>query len=195
MVRTAFVVDLDHTLIGANTTFELLQILCPVRYFILSKILKPLTLLNVVLKRDIYKLVLITICVKGWRREKLEQLARTYYEMIVKREPDTYLNNRLLLFLHKMRSTPKILLTASLDFIADNFKKLGLDLIISSRSYYKNDKFHSFQDLYKQKNHVLMILLKYFDKVVVFDDDPEPEFYTLGDRVIVVRLPAHGKRT
>jgi len=192
--RIVFVVDLDHTLTGTNTTFEFLSILCRIRYFIFSKLLKLLFLLNVIFGQDIYKLVLIFMCIRGQREEELKLLARRYYESAVKRRPEAYLNSRLLFFLRKIGPVPKILLTASLDFIAVNFKELGFNAVISSRSYYKDGKFYHFYDLYRRKSYVLRIILRYFDKVVVFDDNPEPEFYMFGDRVTIIRVPAYGTK-
>ena len=193
MTRLAFIIDLDYTLVKTNTTFEFLKVICPKRYLILSKILKPLLLLNAIIKRDIYKFTLVMMCIKGWNQRKLKQLARVYYEKIIKGKSSMYFNDILLSFLHRMRNVPKILLTASLDIIAENFKDLSFDIIVSSESYIKDGKLSSFHDLYRRKNLILKILLKYFDKVVVFDDNPEPEFYVLGSKVIVVQIPAYGK--
>ncbi|MEM2223456.1 MAG: hypothetical protein QXF71_02505, partial [Acidilobaceae archaeon] len=82
----------------------------------------------------------------------------------------------------------KVLLTASLDFIANNFKELGFDLIIASKTLYKNERFQSFFDLYGRKSGIVKILSKHFDNILIIDDDPEPAFYTLNKKITVVRF-------
>lgn len=188
IIDTAIVVDLDFTLINTNTTFEFMKLLCPLRYTIFSRLLKPVSLLNVVFKKDLYKLTMTLICLKGRKKEDLERSAKIYYERIIKENYDKYYNNQVLALLQANKYKIKVLMTASLDFIADNFKELGFNFILASKTHYKDGKFYFFSDLYKQKNRIARVFLKYLSRLVVIDDDPEPELYTLNKKVIVMKV-------
>jgi len=180
----AYVIDLDHTLVRIDTTFEFLKLLCPIKYAVLSKLLRPINFLNHILKRDVYKMLMTKLCISSFSRMELEYYSKICYKVFVTR----YLNHALVAFLHKKSGVPKILLTASLDFIADNFKELGFNLVISSKTYFKNEIYHSLFDLHGRKSSLLQIISKYFDEVIVIDDSPEPEFYNLRDKVLVVKV-------
>lgn len=181
------IMDLDNTLVKTNTTFEFIKILCPLRYIIFSRLLKPLLLLNMAFKKDFYKLMMIMLCIKGRKKEDLERYAKVYYA-IIEKNWSKYYNISILHLLQTKTWKTKVLLTASLDFIANNFNKLGFGFIVASKSYYKNKKFHSFLDLYGRKSEVIETFLKFFDKIVIIDDNPEPAFYTFNKKVVVIRF-------
>ncbi|MCR8487459.1 MAG: haloacid dehalogenase-like hydrolase [Crenarchaeota archaeon] len=186
-INEALIIDLDNTLVKTNTTFEFMEILCPLRYAVFSRYFKPLLLLNMIFKRDFYKLMMIMICIKGRKKRELECYAKTYYEMI-KKNWSKYYSGDVLNLLQTETYKAKVLLTASLDFIANNFKELGFDLVIASKTLYKNERFQSFFDLYGRKSGIVKILSKHFDNILIIDDDPEPAFYTLNKKITVVRF-------
>lgn len=181
--RIALVVDLDNTLVRTNTLFELMSILCPLRYIVLSRLLKPISLLNNITGRDLYKQVLARVCFYSRSREHLEHAARIYYEKFI-RERDRY-NYKILNILKTFKYGPKILLTASSDFIAMNFKRDGFDIVYSSESIYRNEVFHSIDDLYLRKHLVIRTLSKFFNKIMVIDDEPEKELCSIPDVKII----------
>jgi len=183
----ALIIDLDNTLVKTNTTFEFMKILCPLRYAVFSRLFKPVLLLNMVFKKDFYKLMMVMICIKGREKEDLECYAKIYYEMI-KKNQSKYYNTDVLNLLQTKTCKAKVLLTASLDFIANNFKELGFSFVVASRTRYKNKKFRFFFDLYGRKSEVMKIFSKYFDSILIIDDDPEPTFYTFNKKAIVVRF-------
>ncbi|MEM1646043.1 MAG: hypothetical protein QXL96_09300, partial [Ignisphaera sp.] len=78
MPRTneALIIDLDGTLVKTNTVFEFMGILCPLRYALFSKYFIPLFLLNIIFKKDFYKLIMIMICIKGHKKRELERYAK-----------------------------------------------------------------------------------------------------------------------
>lgn len=183
---TVLVIDLDHTLACVNTTFDFIKFLCPVKYLIFSILFKPISLLNTILRRDLYKFLLAAICVKQFKQRDLGYFAKVYYKLL-KANSDKYLNRKILKLLQKDINAYKILLTASLDLIANNFKELGFDMIISTKSYYRNERLISFTDLYRRKNNILKILLKHFNKAIVVDDDPEPNLF-VNSKVRIIRV-------
>ncbi|MEM4452795.1 MAG: hypothetical protein QW182_06295 [Thermosphaera sp.] len=186
-IKEALIIDLDNTLVKTNTTFEFIEILCPLRYAVFSRYFKPLLLLNMIFKRDFYKLMMIMICIKGRKKRELECYAKIYYEMI-KKNWSKYYSGDVLNLLQTETYKAKVLLTASLDFIANNFKELGFDLVIASKTLYKNKRFQSFFDLYGRKSRIVKILSKHFNKILIIDDDPEPTLYTLNKKITVVRF-------
>ncbi|MEM2511337.1 MAG: haloacid dehalogenase-like hydrolase [Candidatus Methanomethylicia archaeon] len=185
-VDNVLIIDLDGTLVKTNTTFEFMKMLCPLRYAIFSRLFKPILLLNIIFKKDFYKLMMIMICLKGRKKENLERYAKIYYEMI-KKNQSKYYNANVLNLLQAKTYKARVLLTASLDFIANNFKELGFNFIIASKTRYKNKKFHFFFDLYRRKSEVIKVFSKYFDNIFIIDDDPEPTFHTFNKKVIVMR--------
>lgn len=185
--RVALVVDLDYTLVRTNTLFEFMSLICPIRYAILSRLLKPIGLFNKILGRDIYKLMLARLCFNGLSRTFLEYAGRVYYERII-RKRNMY-NQSILKSLQVYKHIPMILLTASSDFIAWNFKHIGFKLIYSSRTLYSNDVFHGIDDLYLRKHTVAKALSRFFDRIVVLDDNPEKELYSIPNvKIIKVRV-------
>ena len=186
-INEALIIDLDNTLVKTNTTFEFMEILCPLRYAVFSRYFKPLLLLNMIFKKDFYKLMMIMVCIKRHKKRELECYAKIYYEM-TKKNWSKYYNGNVLNLLQTETYKAKVLLTASLDFIANNFKELGFDLIIASKTLYKNERFQSFFDLYGRKSGIVKILSKHFDNILIIDDDPEPAFYTLNKKITVVRF-------
>ncbi|MEM2292865.1 MAG: haloacid dehalogenase-like hydrolase [Nitrososphaerota archaeon] len=188
MLQTeAIIVDLDDTLVKTNTVFEFMELLCPLRYAIFSRLFKPFLFLNMIFKKDFYKLVMIMMCVKGRRKEDLERYAKAYYKIIEKNQ-DKYYNTNVLSLVQTKACKIKVLLTASLDFIADNFKELGFSFVVASKTYYKNEKLHFFFDLYGRKSGIIKALSKYFDNIVIIDDNPEPALYAFDKKVILIRV-------
>ncbi|MCR8487000.1 MAG: hypothetical protein NDP22_01120, partial [Crenarchaeota archaeon] len=71
-INEALIIDLDNTLVKTNTTFEFMEILCPLRYVVFSRYFKPLLLLNMIFKKDFYKLMMIMVCIKRHKKRELE---------------------------------------------------------------------------------------------------------------------------
>jgi len=176
----AYVVDLDYTLVGINTTYEFLKNLCPLKYTVLSRLMLPFSLLNRVLKRDLFKFIMMKLCMRGFDEKRIELYTRKYYRRYLLK----HLNAPLLAFL-RIRKGLKILLTASIDFIADSFKELGFDVVLSTKSFFRENRYYTILDLYSKKSRLLQVISKYFDKVIVFDDTPEQSFYRLNNVVVV----------
>jgi phosphoserine phosphatase len=180
------ILDLDFTLINANTTFDFLNFVCPRKFHALSKILKPAVFLNKFLKRDIYKFLLVLLCIKGMREKLLQERSIEYYNQIGKK----YVNYSLLKYITSLPSQ-KILLTASLDIVAKNFKNLGFDIIIASRTYYKKGRLHSFFDLFGKKHKIVQILKKHYKEIIIIEDSPEQEYYEIDNVKILKTHTCH----
>lgn len=179
--KSAIIIDLDYTLVNANTTFDFLKFICPMRYKILSNLFRPLVLLNRIIKKDVYKIILVLLCIGGMCKEALERYAREYYLS------NRNYNKRILFLLRKFHGQ-KILLSASLDLIVEKFKTLGFDCTIGSKMLYKKNRFYWFLDLYGRKHIIIKHLLEnhHFDKLIIIDDSPEQEFYSLSGKVIIL---------
>lgn len=179
------IVDLDYTLVNVNTTFDFLRTFYYRKYVLFSKLIWPLTLLNKVLGSDMYKQMLLTFCIKRKAKQELDALSERYFKHLL-RHKNGYVNILLLNSLKGVKCK-KILLTASIDIIAEHFKKLGFDLVIGTNICYRNNKFYRIQDLYRNKHKVIEMLSKYFDKIIVIEDSPEPEYAKIkGVKVIKV---------
>lgn len=179
------IVDLDYTLVNVNTTFDFLRTFYYRKYTLFSKLLWPLTLLNKILSLDVYKQMLLILCIRGETKQKLDELSKKYFKHILGRKNEHI--NILLLNLLGGVKCKKILLTASLGIIARYFKGLGFDLVIGTNICYRNNKFYRIQDLYRNKHKVIKIFSKYFDRIIVIEDSPEPEYAKVeGIKVIKV---------
>ncbi|PUA31624.1 MAG: hypothetical protein B7O98_08990 [Zestosphaera tikiterensis] len=176
----AYVVDLDHTLVGINTAYEFLKILCPLKYMILSRLLFPFSFLNHILRRDLFKFIMMKLCVRNFGEKEIKLYAQAYYRKYIPK----HLNTSLTVFLQTQKGL-KVLLTASIDLIADNLKELGFDIIISTKSFFKKGRYYTILDLYGKKGCLLQVVSKYFSKIIVFDDAPEQSFYKLNNVVVV----------
>ena len=174
------ILDLDFTLVNANTTFDFLNFVCPRRFRVFSKILKPVVFLNKFFKRDVYKFLLVFLCVKGVPEKLLRKYSVEYYNQLGKK----CINYSLLKCITSLKSK-KILITASLDFIAENFKGLGFDALIASKTYYKKGRLHSFADLYGKKHKIIQAFKKQYKEIIVIEDSPEQEYYEI-DNVTVL---------
>jgi phosphoserine phosphatase len=189
--KLAIVVDLDYTLVNTNTTFDFLKFVSPKRYEIFSRLLRPLQLFNSIVRKrmgDIYKITLTIICCGGMSKEMLENFASAYFN----KKNWTY--NKNILSLLKNFQGRKFLVTASLDLIAEKFKILGFDSVISSKMLYKNGKFYRLFDLYGRKHVVISKILAQFERLIIIDDSPEPELYTMGRNVIVLTPKKMGEK-
>lgn len=179
------VVDLDFTLVNLNTTFDFLNLFFHRKYIVFSRLLFPLLLLNKVFGSDVFKqlLLLSILWFEKRAKEELKELSKTYFKYLVSRRS---INQSLLNFLKKL-DCKKILLTASIDVIAEPFKELGFDIVIGSRIYYYNNIPVKILDLFGRKHKVISNLNKYFDEILVFDDSPEPQYKIIrGVKVIRV---------
>jgi hypothetical protein len=174
-------IDLDFTIVDGNTTFDFLKFVNPRRYHIFSRILMPIIFLNKLFKKDVYKVLLVLLCIKGKPKELLQRYSRKYYTYIEKN--DRYINRALMEYLANFHK--KILITASLDIVAENFKDLGFNIIVSSKTYYKNGKFQYFVDLYGKKHEFLQYLSKRYNKIIVIEDSPEQEYYKIDNVKII----------
>jgi phosphoserine phosphatase len=170
------VLDLDFTLINVNTTFDFLNFLRPRRFYIFSKILKPVAFLNRFLERDIYKFLLVLLCIKGMPEKLLRKRSIEYYSQIGKK----YINYQLLKYVTSL-PLKKILVTASLDIIAENFKNFGFDIIIASRTYYKKGKLHRFVDLFGRKHAIVQHLKRHYKEIIIIEDSPEQKYYEIDN--------------
>jgi len=179
--------DLDYTLVNLNTTNELLSIVNPRKFKILSRLLVPLSILGRIFKRDFTKQVLVKSILCGISKPHLERLSLLLYKRITGK-----INLDLLSIIRRIGYWgPSILLTASLDIIASKFRELGFNCVISSFTFYAGEKFIGFCDLYRRKYEVIRdILLSNYSprKVIVFDDSPEPEMWTLCDKRRKIRI-------
>jgi len=181
-VLAVYVVDLDYTLVGINTSYEFLKILCPLKYTILSRLLLLFSVLSRILKKDLFKFVMVNLCIKDFDEKEIKLRAQIYYRKYTLK----HLNVPLISFL-QTRKGPKILLTASIDLIADNFKELGFDIVVSTKSFFRDGRYCTILDLYGKKDLLLRVISRYFNRVIVFDDAPQQSFYKLKN-VIVVKL-------
>lgn len=179
------IVDLDFTLVNVNTTFDFLSMFFRRKYILFSRLLRPLTLLSNLLDSDVYKQLLLILCIKKRTREELERYSKAYFKYVL-RHRDKRLNIMLLDLLKRVKCK-KILLTSSIDVIAEPFKTLGFDFVISSKTYYKDGKFIRVKDLYGKKHKIIEALSKYFCSMLIIEDEPEPEYMGIeGVKVIKV---------
>ena len=186
IIKRFFIVDLDYTLVNVDTTNEFIRMVCPRRHHIFSKILRFIAPLNKLFKRiDVYKNTIVYLCLMRKPKVLLEEYSRKLYNSLKR----THLNYSLIDRLReiKRKGYVMILLTASLDIIAENFKDLGFDMVIGSRTYYRGNKFHRLRDLYQRKHRIIEILKRYYKKIIIIEDDPEPEYYLIPS-VQVVRV-------
>ena len=188
-----FIIDLDYTLVNVDTTNEFIKMVCPRRYHIFSKVLRLVVPLNKLFKRiDIHKNIVVYLCLTGKPKVLLKKYSRKLYSLLKR----THLNNSLIdeLKEFKKKGYMLILLTASLDIIAKNFKDLGFDVVIGSRTYYRDNKFHRLWDLYHKKHKIVEILKRYCKEIVVIEDDPEPEYYSIpGVQVVKISFVDRNK--
>ena len=185
------VVDLDYTLVEVNTVYDFLEKFYSRRFLLISRLLFPLLFFNRLLKTDIYKQLLVTYCFKNVSEQCLRNSARTYFNYIL-RHRDRYLNQSVLeILLRQDDTTTKMLLTASLSIIAEQFKELGFDLVISSKTFFKNGKYSGMFDIFMKKHRILGCFSKYFDQIIIFDDDPEPEYNNIKNTEVRV-IKVHG---
>jgi hypothetical protein len=183
--NTVLLVDLDFTLVKCNTTFDFLNRFFHFRYIIFSRLLFPLIFINSCFKRDFYKKFIVFFCIRGARIDALKSYSDLYFNFI-ELNFDQYFNKKIIQMLDSS-TTKKILLTSSLDLIAQNFEKLGFDAVVSSPTYEKNGRFYGFRDLYARKHSFVLNLSLDFDKLIIIDDCPEPEFNSIrGAKVIRV---------
>jgi len=174
--------DLDYTIVNVNTTYDFLCYFYPVRYKILSILLRPLVLITNIIKIDIYKKVLTILCLKGKIKINLEIIANNYINFLIKNKA---INNELLHVINNYKGK-KILLSASLEILVNCFLKMGFDYAISSKMYYQKDKFKNFSDLYGKKHILIEELSKKFKNIIVIDDSPESEFFLLQNGVTIL---------
>lgn len=194
----ALVVDLDYTLVRLNTTDELFRLMDPRKHRVLSIIFSKLLfyhllICNAIFKRDVGKLLLVKIFARGFSKPTVN----TYLKMLIETTVPTKINGKLLSLLRAVKGRRRvgyniitILLSASLDIIANEFKSLGFDYVLASRTYYnKNGDLVWFYDLYGKKHTIVRAMLqrRLFDKVIIFDDAPEKELYSY-DGVVVYKV-------
>jgi hypothetical protein len=165
------IVDLDFSLVKVNTTFDFLKTLHPIKYRIFSDLLRFLNVLNRLYKGDLYKKMLVLLCMLGMPKKKIEYYSNIYKNSMEKK--NRY-NRKILDFLSRTR-TKKVLLSASLDVLVKKFKELGFDIAIGSKTYYKYGRFFMFTDLYGKKHDIVKQFLKSFNSIIIIDDSPEPE--------------------
>ena len=182
--RRIVIVDLDFTLVNSNTTFHFLEFIEFRLFKIFSKLLKPVILLNKLFRKDFYKFLLVMLCVKGKYKKLLEKYSKIYYNYLVR---NNYLNHEIINLVKSIIEPNDVivLLTASLDIIAENFRNIGFNIIIASKTYYRKNKFHYFTDLYGRKYKLLHFFNRHFNDIVVIEDSPEPEYYKVNDINII----------
>lgn len=190
--RYCVVVDLDYTLVGVDTTAMLGLMMCSKTRRILLNLLYMtilrfvIPILNKIVAKDVYKVLLLNMCSRC-DESSLDKLAsKAYHEAL------NYLNISLVKALLRVNAL-KVLLTASIDVIAKRFSTLGFDIVISSATKYKGGKVWLLLDLYRNKYKVLEMLLKYCEKIVLFEDSPEHQYYRLSN-VKVLKASYHGKK-
>lgn len=189
--RIITICDLDYTLVSLNTTNELLKVVNFKKFVILSRLLFPLSIVNALLKRDLTKRLLVALILNRIPKPCLERLSLLLYEKI-KRE--SKVNTRLLSLLCNLKGYgPVILLTASLDVIANKFKEFGFTCVISSPTFYIDRKLTGLHDLYGRKHRILRGIFSsgLFKKIIIFDDAPEPEVRDLcnnDERCVVYKV-------
>lgn len=180
MINRIFIIDLDHTLVDVNTTFHFLEYITPGRYAILSKLLRPLMVFNRHLKTDLYKKAIVCACLSGMKKDDLNEKSRNYFEII----RESVVNKTLISFLNE-NPGKKILVSASLDFIVDNFMAFRFNEVVGSKTKFKSGKFASFDDLYCKKHKLIEKYLDEFKKIYVIDDSPESELFNMKHIVIL----------
>jgi len=191
MPRYCIVVDLDYTLVNVDTTAMCVEYACPLKYKFLHYILFLfvlkffIPLLNRIVKRDVYKLLLTRTCLKNC--EMLDEIAEKVYFDSLK------VFNIHIFKAALSTNAMKILLTASIDSIAKKFYDLGFDMVISSNIKCRNGELHELIDLYGKKHIILQQLLKYCDKILVIEDNPEPQYRTLKD-IKVIEARSYGRK-
>jgi|GEM_PF-3183788 len=175
------IVDLDFTLVNLDTTAEFLKLLCPLKYYIFSKILRPVAILGRILSIDLYKQLMLLLCIYDHPKELLEEKAKILFKMLVSKE---HVNVSLLNFIKK-KNCVKVLLTCSLDIIATQFYDFEFDLIISSTSLFRHGKFIKLCDLYGKKHRVVHALSRLFHEVVILEDSPENEYHLIKNARVI----------
>jgi hypothetical protein len=191
-LRYCVVIDLDYTLVGVDTTAMLGLMMCSkIRRILLNLLYMTILrfvipILNKIVTRDVYKLLLLNMCIRCDEGSLNKLAGKAYYEAL------NYLNTSLVKMLLHVNAL-KVLLTASIDVIAKRFSILGFDIVISSVTKCKDGKVWLLLDLYRKKHKVLEMLLKYCEKIIVFEDLPEQQYYRLSN-VKVLKVPYHGKR-
>lgn len=179
-LRCIVLCDLDYTLTKLNTTNELLKIVNLRRFKILSLLLFPLSIIGTILGHDFAKRLLIKLILYGISRQSIEKLSLLLYKRI--KCTDKINTNILSVIQSLKRHGPIVLFTASLDVIANKFKELGFTYVIGSPTFYKDEKFIGFYDLYGRKSEVIrnIISKNIFRKIIIFDDSPESGVKTLS---------------
>lgn len=178
--RFAIICDLDYTLVNLNTTNEMLKLISPKKYRILNRLLSLFSILGSILKRDFAKLLLIKFIMYGIPKTDIEKFSKLFFKKIME---NGRINLQLISLIQNMRKKEAqklitILLTASLDVIAKEFKSLGFDYVIGSPTYYEDGKFVGFSDLYRRKREVVRTFFsnQIFERIIIFDDTPDKEF-------------------
>jgi phosphoserine phosphatase len=190
--RHCIVLDLDYTLVDVDTTVMLAMFTCTKIRRFLFKVLSIsilrfiIPVLNRILERDVYKAILLNMCIRHDENSFNNVVDKTYYEAL------NHLNASLVKMISRVNAL-KVLLTASIDIIAKRFAALGFDIVISSITEHRNGRVWCILDLYRKKHKILKILLKYCDKIIVVEDSPEPQYYVLND-VKVLKISYYVKR-
>jgi hypothetical protein len=190
--RYCIVVDLDYTLVDVDTTVTLALMACTkVRRFLLNVLSMTVLwfivpILNRVLAKDVYKVMLLNMCIRC-DKDSLNNIANKAYRKALK-----HLNISLMKILSRVNAL-RVLLTASIDIIAKRFTALGFDIVISSVTGCKDGKMWLILDLYRKKHKILKILLKYCNKIIVVEDSPERQYYTLNN-MKVLKVSYHVKK-
>jgi hypothetical protein len=168
-------VDLDFTLVNVNTTFDFLRVFFYRRFFIFSRLLYPLVVVNKIIGSDLYKQGLLFFCAGKTAKTELERCSKAYANYILN-HGSQYFNAGLLSQLGNVKHK-KILITASIDIIANHLKEaLGFDLVISSKTYYSNNGFLRLQDLSHKKHKIVRTFSEKFEQILIIEDAPEPEY-------------------
>ena len=183
MVSKLLIVDLDYTLVRENTTYEFLKLASPRRYMIFSKILFPLYLVNKISERDIYKRFLVFSCINQKRVEILRNYAKAHFVFLLNNKSKHF--NQSVLNLLEKNDAAVILMTASLDIVAQPFIELGFLKVIGSETYYKNGKFHWFHDLYGNKHLKIKMLSQNFKQITVIEDSLEKKYGRLNGITVI----------
>jgi len=172
------IVDLDYTLVSIDTTATLAWVVCP---HITKLILNILTLtflrfvvplLNRALDRDVYKLLVLKLCLRACNDSLGRAVLEVYHRAL------KTLNKDLLKAIWRL-NTFKILLTASVDIVAKRFRNLGFGLMISSKIECREGRLYNLVDLYSKKHVIVKRLLKYCDRIYIIEDSPEPQYEEL----------------
>ena len=184
--KALLVVDLDFTLVNSDTTLDFLKLAAPIRYKLLTRVLRPFSYASRFFVRDVYKIVLVLLCIQGRDKNFLDQLSTLYVSRIGSDKHPGY--NEQILDCLKHSTQTAILLTGSLDFIAEKFRVLGFSRTVGSKSYYKNGRFHNFVDLHGKKHEFLQRFSPNYDCITVMEDSPEEEYGQITNlKVVTVR--------